>query len=150
MVPPSRLGRDHRTWYARPSRSTTAVPEPVDSAYGGGIPYSRNRDVRTTVYWITTVAAPRSPPAASRDSVPSIHTSQRWLRADQRKVNAAAGYDTLNEVMARPPGGAGPNRKPMSCAVLAPAASPLSVLPYAYRLCGAYRLRSRKYADVSY
>ena len=31
-----------------PSRSTTAVPEPADSAYGGRTPYSRNRDVRTT------------------------------------------------------------------------------------------------------
>ena len=38
----------------------------------------------------------------------------------------------------------------MSRAVLAPRASARSTLPSAYRLCGATRLSSRKYAGVSY
>ena len=76
---------------ARPSRSTTAWPEPVLTAYGGRDPYSRNREVLTSVYWITTVEPPSWPPSTAVEGLPSIHTSQRLSGADQRKVNDAAG-----------------------------------------------------------
>jgi hypothetical protein len=60
-------------------------------AYGGGLPYSRNREVRTVVCWITTVAGDRRPPSVVFAGVPSIATSQRPLFADQVKRNNAAG-----------------------------------------------------------
>lgn len=83
VVPSSVAGRDQRMSQARPSRSTTPVPEPVLSAYGGGFPYSRNREVRTVVYWITTVAALSWPSSVLRAREPSIRTSQRLAAADQ-------------------------------------------------------------------
>jgi len=67
------------------------VPVPVLSAYGGRLPASRNREVRTLVYWMTTVAALSGPPSAARAGVPSIQTSHRPALADQRNVNEAAG-----------------------------------------------------------
>jgi len=42
------------------------VPDPVLTAYGGRCPYSRNLEVRTVVYWITTVAAPSWPSSVLR------------------------------------------------------------------------------------
>src|SRR6516225_10541496 len=90
-VPTSALGRDQRTSNACPSRSTTARPEPTLRAYGGREPYSRNREVPTTVYWMTTVAPPSWPPSTAFAGTPSIHTSQRPAFADQRKVKDAAG-----------------------------------------------------------
>jgi hypothetical protein len=39
------------------------VPDPTLSANGGGLPYSRNRDERTLVCWITTVADANGPPS---------------------------------------------------------------------------------------
>src|SRR5579859_2915250 len=119
VVPPSAAGRDQRAVYRWPSRSTMAVPAPVLTAYGGRLPASRKRDVRTVVYWITTVAAPSWPPSAALVGLPSIHTSHRLAWADQRNENAAAGYETSKDRVARPPGGAGPNRNPTSRAVLA-------------------------------
>ena len=44
-----RFGRDQCTVNARPLRRTTAVPEPVEMAYGGRPPYSWNREVAILV-----------------------------------------------------------------------------------------------------
>jgi hypothetical protein len=60
-------------------------------------------------------------------------------------VNDAARQDTVNDAAGRPPPGAGPNRKPMSCAVFAPGAWAASLPVCAYRLRGAARRGSRKY-----
>src|SRR5258708_24036096 len=90
-VPPPAPGGDQGGVQALPLRRTSAVPDPTVSAYGGGLPYSRNRDVRTVVYWITTVAGDIRPPSVVTARVPSIHTSQRPLAADQVKPNEAAG-----------------------------------------------------------
>src|SRR6266567_7038412 len=90
VVPPSASGRDQRMAYAWPPRSTTPVPVPVLTAYGGRMPASRNREVRTLVYWITTVDADSWPPSAARAGLPSIHTIQRPPVVGQRKVNDAA------------------------------------------------------------
>ena len=46
--------------------------------------------------------------------VPSVHTSHRPARRDQRKLNDAAGEDTDCAAVAWPPAGTGPNRKPMT------------------------------------
>ena len=125
-------------------------------AYGAGPPHSRKRDEPTRVYWITTVGAPSwprpvgllpaGPPTAGPAvaGAPSIQTSHRPFRGDQRKVNDAAGYATERDAVTVPPAGAGPNRKPMSRAVLAPWASASSWLVRAYRLYGATRWLSRK------
>src|SRR6516165_4277631 len=91
VVPPWKVGRDQCTVQALPSRSTSAVPDPTLCAYGGGLPYSRNREVRTVVCWITTVAGASRPPSVVRARAPSIDTSQRPLAADQVKPNEAAG-----------------------------------------------------------
>jgi len=50
---------------------------PVLCADGGRVPASRNRDIRTLVYWITTVGAASWPPSVARAGFPSISTSQR-------------------------------------------------------------------------
>jgi hypothetical protein len=84
-------GRDQCVVQALPSRSTSAVPDPTLSANGGGLPYSRNRDVRTVVCWITTVAGAIRPPSVVTARVPSIVTSQCLFAADQVKRNEAAG-----------------------------------------------------------
>src|SRR5262249_42881209 len=76
-VPPSGVGRDQCPVHALPSRSTSVVPDPTLSAYGGRNPYSLNREVRTVVCWITTVAAESRAPAKVNAGVPSIVTSQR-------------------------------------------------------------------------
>src|SRR5712692_6206092 len=103
-----------------PPRSTTAVPEPELSANGGRTrPCSRNGDVRTVVYWMTTVTGRNCPASVVRAGEPSIHTSHRALFADQRNSYEAAAYPTEKDALACPPAGAGPNLKPMSCAVLA-------------------------------
>src|SRR6516165_5796699 len=91
VVPPLAFGRDQCVVQALPSRRTSAVPDPTLSAYGGGLPYSRNREARTVVCWITTVAADSRPPSVVFAGVPSIDTSQRCLLADQVKRNEAAG-----------------------------------------------------------
>src|SRR5215475_3538041 len=91
VVPPPALGRDQRAVQALPSRRTRAVPDPVLFAYGGGLPYSGNREARTVVYWITTVAGDSRAPSIVFAGVPSIDTSQRCLAADQVKWNDAAG-----------------------------------------------------------
>jgi hypothetical protein len=91
VVPPFAVGRDQCVVQALPSRRTSAVPDPVLSAYGGRLPYSRNRDVRTVVCWITTVAADSRAPLAVTAGAPSIDTSQRPFAADQVKRNEAAG-----------------------------------------------------------
>ena len=96
-----------------------AVPDPTLSAYGGGLPYSRNREVRTVVCWITTVAGDSRPPSVVTAGLPSIDTSQRPFSADQVKRNEAAGYDTDADWVALPPSGGGPKRNPMSWAMLA-------------------------------
>jgi len=67
------------------------VPDPVLFAYGGGVLYSGNREARTVVYWITTVAGDSRAPSIVFAGVPSIDTSQRCLAADQVKWNDAAG-----------------------------------------------------------
>src|SRR5580700_2784503 len=89
VVPPSADGRDQRAWKALPLRSTTAVPLPVVSAYGGRRPCSRNLDVLTVVYWITTVAADSWGPSVLAALRPSIDTSQRPAGADHLNVNEA-------------------------------------------------------------
>src|SRR6516225_996010 len=91
VVPPLAFGRDQWVVQAFPSRRTRAVPDPVLSAYGGGLPYSRNREVRTVVCWITTVAGDSRPPPVVTAGAPSIDTSQRPLAGDQVKRNDAAG-----------------------------------------------------------
>src|SRR5215467_1685177 len=91
VVPRLAAGRDQCTLHSLPSRSTKAVPDPVLSAYGGRLPYSRNRDVRTVVCWITTVAGASRPLSVVLARAPSIHTSQRPFAADQLKRNEAAG-----------------------------------------------------------
>src|SRR5689334_24568562 len=91
VVPAFASGRDQWVLQALPSRRTTAVPDPVLSAYGGGLPYSRNRDVRTVVCWITTVAGDSRPPSVVTARAPSIDTSHRFFAAAQVKVNEAAG-----------------------------------------------------------
>ena len=91
VVAPLADGRDQCVVQALPSRRTRAVPDPVLSAYGGGLPYSRNRDVRTVVRWITTVAGDNRPPSVVTARAPSIDTSHRLLGADQVKVKEAAG-----------------------------------------------------------
>src|SRR5579872_1045109 len=121
----------------------TALPDPALSAYGGRLPASRNRDVRTVVYWITTVDALSWPPSFASAAEPSMKISHRPAWADHRNVKAAAGYETENDPVARPPTGAGPKRNPMSCAALAPCASASSCRVRAYRLCGATRSPDR-------
>jgi hypothetical protein len=91
VVPPFAVGRDQCPAHALPSRSTSVVPDPVLSAYGGRDPYSLNREVRTVVCWITTVAAESRTPLELTARVPSIDTSQRPFAADQVKRNEAAG-----------------------------------------------------------
>src|SRR5690242_2856708 len=91
VVPAFASGRDQWVLQAFPSRRTRAVPDPVLSAYGGGLPYSRNLDVRTVVCWITTVVGDSRPPSVVTAGLPSIDTSQRPLAADQVKRNDAAG-----------------------------------------------------------
>src|SRR5215831_2410818 len=85
VVPPLAAGRDQCTLHSLPSRSTNAWPDPVLSAYGGRLPYSRNREVRTVVCWITTVAGASRPPSVVLAGAPSIRTSQRPLASDQLK-----------------------------------------------------------------
>src|SRR5262249_58191722 len=103
MVPPLASGRDQWVVQAFPARRTSAVPDPVLSAYGGGLPYSRNREVRTVVCWITTVAGDSRPPSGVTAGLPSIDTSQRSLAADQVKRNEAAGEGTAAHPVAFPP-----------------------------------------------
>ena len=91
LVPASGFGRDQWVIQALPSRKTSAVPDPTLYANGGGLPYSRNRDVRTVVCWITTVAADSRTPSEVTAGLPSIDTSQRPRAADQVKPNEAAG-----------------------------------------------------------
>jgi hypothetical protein len=91
VVPDPAPGRDQRTGQARPSRSTTAEPEPTVLEYGAGAPHSQKRAVPTFVYWITTVGAPSWPPSVLMAGAPSVHTSHRCADADQRNVNDAAG-----------------------------------------------------------
>src|SRR5215469_14086351 len=91
VVPPLVFIRDQCVVQILPSRSTRAVPDPTLCAYGGGLPYSRNREVRTVVCWITTVAGDNRPPSVVIAGLPSIDTSHRCLAADQVKVNDAAG-----------------------------------------------------------
>ena len=90
VVPPFAFGRDQCVVQALPSRKTRAVPDPTLSAYGRGLPYSRNREVRTVVCWITTVAGDSRPPSVVTAGLPSIDTSQRPFSADQVKRNEAA------------------------------------------------------------
>ena len=52
-----------------------ALPDPTLSAYGGRLPYSRNREVRTVVCWITTVAADSRAPLGVTAGVP-VHRHQ--------------------------------------------------------------------------
>src|SRR5215472_11584287 len=91
VVPPLAFGRDQCVVQALPLRRISAVPDPAVSAYGGGLPYSRNREVRTVVCWITTVAGDSRPPSVVTAGLPSIDTSQWPLFADQVKRNEAAG-----------------------------------------------------------
>src|SRR6266704_5618148 len=95
VVPPSAPGRDQCTWYARPSRSTTALPLPTVRAYGGLIPSSRKPEVLTLTFCTTTVLPPSWPPSAASAGLPSIHTRQRCCAADHRKLKAADWYATL-------------------------------------------------------
>src|SRR5215471_1921591 len=143
VVPPLRERRDQCTVHTLPLRSTCAVPVPMLCAYGGRLPYSRNREVRTPVCWITTVTGASRPPSVVIARAPSIDTSHRPLFADQMKPNEAAGYDTDADLAGLPPGGGGPNRNPMSRALLAPADWASSCPVRAYRLYGAIRLKSR-------
>ena len=91
VVPPFAVGRDQCPAQALPSRSTSVVPDPTLSAYGGRNPYSLNREVRTVVCWITTVAAESRTPPEVTAGTPSIVTSQRPFAADQVNVNEAVG-----------------------------------------------------------
>jgi len=91
VVPASWFRRDQRVIQALPSRKTSAVPDPTLSANGGRLPYSRNRDVRTVVCWITTVAGASGPPSVVTACLPSIDTSQPPFAADQVNLNEAAG-----------------------------------------------------------
>src|ERR1700733_6522455 len=108
VVPELRFGRDQCTVNARPLRRMTAVPEPVEIAYGGRPPYSSNREVAILVYWMITVLPPSWPPSAASPGAPSIHTSHRPARADQRKVNVVAGVRAVLCWVPRPPGGRRP------------------------------------------
>src|SRR5579859_127893 len=105
------------------------------TAYGGRCrPHSRYPDVRTLVCWMTTVVADIWPASVVCAGAPSIQTSQRLVALDQRKVKLAAGSKADSDETGRPPGGAGPNLKPMSCALLAPFASASSSRVRANRL----------------
>ena len=94
--------------------------------------------MRTVVYWMTIVGAPPAARGVRRGHGVHRH-EQRPARADQLNVkddpeyaaaNVAVGFSVADT-------GTGPNRKPMSCAVLAPRASASRVAARAYRVYGA-------------
>jgi hypothetical protein len=91
VVPPLADDLDQCVVHALPFRRTRAAPDPTLWAYGGGLPYSRNRDVRTVVCWITTVPGDSRPPSVVTAGFPSIETSQRPFAGDQVKRNEGAG-----------------------------------------------------------
>jgi hypothetical protein len=109
-------------------RTTAARASRVSRAHGRGASTTHTGPEANVIGCPAVVVNVVPPPAG---------TSQRLAAADQVNVNDAEEYPAERDVAGRPPDGAGPNRKPMSWAVLAPRASASSWAGRAYRLYGA-------------
>ena len=105
------LGGESLTWYTPEDNSPFARlnDDPPAFSVGVAVPKAQGahqhgtqlnmyvwdrgdyREVAILVYWMITVLPPSWPPSAASPGAPSIDTSQRPARADQRKVNVVAG-----------------------------------------------------------